>query len=60
MDYPLQDFELDEETDFLLGGASQHGTMDGDTARNRTPRKRRKLVTFLCRWVLNLYITSSG
>lgn len=52
MDYPLQDFELDEETDYLLGGASQHGgTMDGEATRVRNPRKRRKLVTFFCRYV---------
>lgn len=50
MEFPLQDFDLEDETDFLLGGSINHGgDMDGGLAtQSRTPRNRKTLGTFLC------------
>ncbi|KAJ8983375.1 hypothetical protein NQ317_010468 [Molorchus minor] len=51
MEYPLQDFDCDQETDFLLGHSSRHGSdMDVHTAKtNRNPKRRRSLASALCR-----------
>lgn len=54
----MQDFELDDETDFLLGGTSQHaGTMEMNELirSNRTPRKRRKFLSYFCRLVIFVF-----
>ncbi|XP_018567558.1 probable phospholipid-transporting ATPase IIB isoform X1 [Anoplophora glabripennis] len=50
MEYPLQDFDCDNETEFLLGHSSSHGNeMDVHTARtNRNPKRRRSLGSVLC------------
>lgn len=51
MEYPLQDFDCDNETEFLLGHSSSHGNeMDVHTARtNRNPKRRKSLGSILCR-----------
>lgn len=51
MEYPLQDFDIEEETDFLLGRSS-HGNyeMDVHTAKNnRNPVRKRSVGCVLCR-----------
>lgn len=51
MEYPLQEFDCEHETEFLLGSSSNHGSeMDVHTARsNRNPKRRRSLGSSLCR-----------
>ena len=49
MEYPLQDFDIDQETDFLLGNPSNHGSdMETQTKSNRNPKRRRSLAAILC------------
>ncbi|CAH1365615.1 probable phospholipid-transporting ATPase IIB isoform X1 [Tenebrio molitor] len=49
MEYPLQDFDIDQETDFLLGNSSSHGNeMDVQTKCNRNPKRRRSLGAMMC------------
>ena len=55
MEYPLQDFDVDEETDFLLGHLS-HGNneMDVHTAKhNRNPIRKRSIGRVICRYNYN-------
>lgn len=56
MEYPLQDFDGEHETEFLLGHSSNHGSdMDVNIARfNRNPKRRKGFGSRLCRCVLNL------
>jgi hypothetical protein len=52
MEYPLQDFDIDQETDFLLGNSSSHGNeMDVQTKCNRNPKRRRSLGAMMCRYL---------
>lgn len=53
MEYPLQDFDREHETEFLLEPSSNHGSdMDVHTIRsNRNPRRRKSLSSSLCGWV---------
>lgn len=57
MEYQLQDFDVDDETDFLLGqpkhrrNNSNSSSYDGGEifVRNRSqPRRRRNLLTMVC------------
>lgn len=51
MEYPMQDFDIDEETDFLLGGTSRNNGSDMDnyyTTTSRAPHRRRGLAGVLC------------
>lgn len=50
MEYPLQEFDCEQETELLLGRSSNHGVdMDVHTARfNRNPKRRRSLASSLC------------
>ncbi|KAJ8962845.1 hypothetical protein NQ318_001245 [Aromia moschata] len=54
MEYPLQDFDCDQETEFLLGHSSSHGNeMDVHTARtNRNPKRRRSVGSILCSYIV--------
>lgn len=51
MEYPLQDFDGEHETEFLLGHSSNHGSdMDVHIARfNRNPKRRKSFGSALCR-----------
>lgn len=48
--YPLRDFDIDQETDFLLDNPS-HGNdnMEGQIRTNRNPSRRRSIGSVLCR-----------
>lgn len=50
MEYQLQDFDLDEETDFLLGNPVPRNNYDGEIlVRNRNnPKRRRNILTMTC------------
>ncbi|XP_044263269.1 probable phospholipid-transporting ATPase IIB isoform X1 [Tribolium madens] len=49
MEFPLQDFDIDQETDFLLGNQSSHGNeMEIQTKNNRSPKRRRSIGAVLC------------
>lgn len=50
MEYPLQEFDCEHETEFLLGRSSNHGSdMDVHIARsNRNPKRRKSLRSILC------------
>lgn len=52
MEYPMQDFDIDEETDFLLGGSVNHGNDMDNTyfnTSNRRSQRRNTLGNILCR-----------
>lgn len=51
MEYPLQDFDCEHETEFLLEPSSNHGSdMDVHTVRsNRNPKRKKSLSSTLCR-----------
>ncbi|XP_066259510.1 probable phospholipid-transporting ATPase IIB isoform X1 [Euwallacea similis] len=62
MEYPLQDFDIEEETDFLLDNSS-HGNYDMDvhTAKNnRNPVRKRTLSSVLCSCWCNLFRRCCG
>ncbi|CAG9766380.1 unnamed protein product [Ceutorhynchus assimilis] len=64
MEYPLQDFDVEEETDFLLGHPS-HGNsyyeMDVHSAKNnRNPVRRRSLGSVLCSCWCNIFKRCCG
>ncbi|CAH1109702.1 unnamed protein product [Psylliodes chrysocephalus] len=50
MEYPMQDFDCDQETTFLLPNSSGNGNeMDVHTVRNnRNPKRRRSISSILC------------
>lgn len=50
MEYPLQNFDLQDETEFLLGGSLNPGNdiECGLTIQSRTPRKRKPFTSLLC------------
>lgn len=51
MEYPLQNLDLQEETEFLLGGSINHGGDDmegGFAIHTRTPRKQKSIGRSLC------------
>lgn len=53
MEFPMQDFDIDEETDFLLGGPMNHGSaIDMETYcanANRNPHRRNGGSRSFCR-----------
>lgn len=61
MEYPLQEFDGEHETEFLLGNSSNHGSdMDVHTARsNRNPKRRKTLRNMLCGWVVTIALKGS-
>lgn len=50
MEYPLQEFDTEHETEFLLGHPNNGSDMDDHTARsNRNPKRRKSSRNSLCR-----------
>lgn len=45
----MQEFDIDEETDFLLGGSVNHGSGEMDGYYVRGNRNRRRIRASFCR-----------
>ncbi|XP_050504086.1 probable phospholipid-transporting ATPase IIB isoform X1 [Diabrotica virgifera virgifera] len=48
MEFPLQDFDCDQETTFLLPNSSSNGYEMDVQVRNRNPKRRRRIGNILC------------